>query len=469
MEAHLDALPEELKLHILSFLDGEPPSSSWYTHAPRLSLADSDMKPLKALSLVSKAWRRLVKLSLFRCIRLKLSALEDIAWPTIPPSTINFRHAIEVRKQQFKHWLFQGVGFPGEAEWTYRHSWQDSAPERAAQWLKMLDSALAGLISFLVTNRLNTNVESMSIVVAGELDDGRADFVREEIHCLIGTATFWDVVFRTIEPSQVTLVAPPSTLACMLSCSIRTLDAWAFPGMSHQLVTLRRPKVRNHTRATPDYTVYNRSEYVHLRFGPGHAARPALASLLYIRPWTHMLVNEGSYLQAYSTYEYFHKEPPGIMSPLGLGFQVPMSLDTLTYHAVFPFHDHVATAVDLMTTGIIRHLKVKLAPSAEDKNWDDPAFVGKADITDCWGEIEQVYHLLCSGTIPSAAVEEGHLAARANLTTFTSGDCKVESIRELLEQRLASLQWVEIDEGIWASPEAAMSRSGYVQELENEV
>lgn len=469
MEADLDFLPEELKTHIISYLNDEPPSTSWYKRTPRLCLGGSNSTPLKNLSRASKSWRRLTKTALFRCIRINIVALrEDALFAFYRPWTTNFRHAVEVRKHNFRDWLFRRAGYPTDTEWIYRHAWQDTAPQRASHWLTALDSTLSDLLVFLTANELCSNVESVSVMAEGELDDNSSDYIRNEVHCLIGSATFWEVLFRNIEPSQITLVAPPSTLACLLNCSIRMLDSWAFAGMDYELVTLRRTKGPSQVWAKPKLINDDGCESVHLRASPADYARPALASVLYIRPWSHLIINEGSYLAAYSTYEYFHKEPPGIIYPLAQGFEVPMSLDTLTYHSIFPFHDYLAAAVNLMSTGIIRNLHVQLAPSATDTNWDDPSLVGKADLTDCWSEIQQVYALLFTGPSANPNHEDGHLAAHSNITTFSSGDCRIESIAQFLERSFGVLGWDETVKGTWKITEAAAARRRQIQGIDEE-
>lgn len=378
-----------------------------------------------------------------------------------------FRHAVDARRFKFKNRLFRGAGYPRDAEWAYRQSWNDQPPEKAARWTFTLDVVLSRLLAFLTKTNLASNVETISISADGELDDGAVDYVREEMHCQIATATFWDVLFRYVDPSQVTLLGPPSTLACLLNCSIRMLDSWAFPGMQYQLVTLRRPSPTRGSSSPQQpkrTTGYHRCESVHLRLGPNDPARPALASLLYIRPWTALLINEGSYLQAYSTYEYFHKEPPGIVYPLAQGFEVPMALESITYHSVFPFHDYLAAAVNLMSTGIIRELHVRLTPDpVQDRDWDAPSKVGKADISDCWGEVEQVYSLLFTGTAPDATTEDGHLTAHSRVTTFSSGDCGIANLRALLETSFSVLEWEEKGKGIWEITDGAARRRREVQ------
>lgn len=457
----MDALPEELKLHIISFLDLDPPSTFWYQKEPSLALNDEDVQPLKTLSLVSREWRRLTTHSLFRCIRIRLDWQGGITSP--PETQSEFARSIANRKHKFKTRLFRGAGYPRDTEYASRQAWQDDAPEKAARWTATLDTTLTNLLTFLLRNNLHPSVETFSITADGELDDGTPDYVREEMHCQIATATFWDVLFRHLEPAQVTLVACPSTLASLLNCSVRMLDAWAFPGMHHQLVTLRRPSLTRHQPVAERRTTgYHRCESVHLRLGPEDPARPALASLLYIRPWTALLVNEGSYLQAYGTYEYYHKTPPGIVYPLAQGFEVPMALESLTYHSIFPFHDYLAAAVHMMSTGIIRALHVKLTPA--DKDWDAPVRIGKADISDCWGEVEQVYSLMFGGVGGDAAAEDSHLAAHSRVTTFSSGDCGIESLRVLLERSFGRLGWEEGEGvGVWTISEVAAARRTEIQ------
>lgn len=325
----------------------------------------------------------------------------------------------------------------------------------------MIESA-AGLIPFLDRNGLSAGVESMAITSTEDLSDAHPDAVRDEMHCLIASATFWQTIFSVIEPLQLTLLAPPSTLACLLNCNVRMQDAWAFPDMSLQLLSLRRPFIQ-HGPIMHDMP-YNRDDPVQLRTDLNGSAGPALASVIYIRPWTHLVVNEGSYIQAYSTYEYFHKEPPGILYPIAQAFEQPISIQSITYQAVFPFHDYLAASINLMSTGIVRHLDVKIAPGKEDNALNDPQQVGKADVSDCWNEVEQAYSYYTTSTADSDD-EHMHLTAHSNLETFSSGDCGIQSIKELLQRSFQILEWEEIGTGKWAITEAAMERRRRIQDV----
>lgn len=76
----LNTLPEELLVHVISFLSPPAPSSLKIRHEPNLQLACSDYTPLKNLSLVSKQWRRLVLPALFRFSRLRVDIPPRDEW-----------------------------------------------------------------------------------------------------------------------------------------------------------------------------------------------------------------------------------------------------------------------------------------------------------------------------------------------------------------------------------------------------
>lgn len=455
----LSALPEELKLHVISYLDLEPPSLSWHTRQPASVFTDNVTKGLKSLSLVSKDWRRLVKPALFRCLCIRLapqSTPQQHSWSAA------YREALEANTAKFKSKLFRGKGFPS-VEWPYRHSWQDLPSWKVNGWVSMIESA-TGLIPFLESIDSSAEVQSLTIISAEDLSDAHPDSVRDEMHCLIASATFWEALFGVIEPLQLTLLAPPSTLACLLNCSVRLQDAWAFPGMSLQLLSLRRPSAR-HDLGMHELP-YNQDDPVQLKVDLNGSSRPALASVVYIRPWTDLVVSEGSYIQAYSTYEYFHKEPPGILYPIAQAFEQPMNIQSITYQAVFPFSHYLAAGINLMSTGTIRHLDVKVAPGKDDNALTDPQQVGKADIADCWNEVEQAYSYYTNTT--GADVDHTHLVAHSRLETFSSGDCGVQSIGDLLRRSFEMLEWDEVEEGKWVITDVATERRRRIQGIDEE-
>ncbi len=71
-----------------------------------------------------------------------------------------------------------------------------------------------------------------------------------------------------------------------------------------------------------------------------------------MRPWTALLLNEGSSTRVYQTYEFFHKRPPSILGAL-LGSEefpndiplLPLTIKSLGYVAIFPLSSHFSTLV----------------------------------------------------------------------------------------------------------------------------
>lgn len=478
----LNFLPDELKSHILTYLTGPPPSWSWQQHntlnTDSTRLLDLNDQPLKSLVLVSKTWYRLVSPILYSHLQL---ALHD---PASHPEASLLATKIKDITSNFKEWLFRDWGYPHDIRLPYRHVWQDEPTDKAAIWTATLNQQLADLLAFLDSpsnGSDSNNVQSLTIIAAGELNDRGLDYIRDEVHCLIATDAFWNTLFEKLDPSRVTLLAPPSKLACLLGCSMNMQDAWAFfPGMSMQLVSVwREPKpvvINNRSRSSSE-SDYDMMQPVELLLEPNEYGRPALSSLVYIRPWTHLAVNEGSFLEAYSTYEYFHKDPPGIFAALGRAFRLETDMWSVAYKAVFPFVHHIGGPLDGMTykgnSSNVRKLYVKLAPSPNDKILDDPKQLGKADITDCWREVESAYRFLTDPALrgdsdfsPPGAVHEGQLEM------FSFGDSSISSIRETVSRSLESAGWEEVIRDEWHSSRivsrlqgGGMSAAGKMEQL----
>lgn len=205
---------------------------------------------------------------------------------------------------------------------------------------------------------------------------------------------------------------------------------------------------------SPSDNYYDMMQPVELLMEPNEYGRPALASLIYIRPWTHMAVNEGSFLEAYSTYEYFHKNPPGILASVGRAFRLEMEMWSVAYKAVFPFGNHIGSPLDRITykgnSSNVRRLYVKLAPNPDDTILDDPAQVGKADIADCWREVESAYRFLTDPALRGEPDFE-HSGSFRELEMFGFGDGSITSIRETVSSSLATAQWQEVSGNEWHS------------------
>ncbi|THV76847.1 hypothetical protein D6D28_00801 [Aureobasidium pullulans] len=462
----LESLPDELKSHILSYLINPPPSWSWQKNTLNTGLTrSSDLadKPLKSMILVSKTWCRLVSPLLFAHLQLRLEDTDQTTPPLLAPR-------IKSISANFREWLFRDLGYPHDVRLPYRHVWQSASTEKAAKWTATLEQQLASLFAFLESpnNGSNSdNVQSLTIIATDELNDNGLDYIRDEVHCLIATDAFWNLLFEKLDPARVTVLAPPSKLACLLGCSMNMMDAWAFPGMAMQLVSVwrePRPVEVNDHRRSPSGSDYDMMHPVELVLEPNEYGRPAFSSFIYIRPWTHLAVNEGSFLEAYSTYEYFHKNPPGILASVGRAFRLEMDMWSVSYKAVFPFGNHIGSPLDRITykgnSSNVRKLYVKIAPDPDDTILDDPAQVGKADITDCWREVESAYRFL---TDPALRGEPDFTESGAvrELEMFGFGDSSISSIRETVASSMETAGWQEVTTNEWHSSRLLSRLSDY--------
>ncbi|KAH0383958.1 hypothetical protein KCU92_g4870, partial [Aureobasidium melanogenum] len=453
----LESLPDEIRSHILTYLMLPPPSWNWQKNPLDTSLTQSsDLKrqPLKSLILVSKTWYRLVSPLLYTHLQLRLQTHIAQAEPLLLTPKLKSITA------NFKEWLFDDPGYPRDIRLPYRHVWQDARTDKAAGWTTTLNEQLSSLFAFLESpnnGSASHGVQSLIIVATGELSKNDLDYIRDEVHCLIATTAFWNLLFEKLDPARVSVLAPPSTLACLLGCSMNMLDAWAFPGMAMQLVSVwkepRPVEVADQSRS-PSENYYDMTKPVELVMEPNEYGRPALSSLIYIRPWTHLAVNEGSFLEAYSTYEYFHKNPPGILASVGRAFRLEMEMWSVAYKAVFPFGNHIGSPLDRITykgnSSNVRKLYVKLAPDPDDTILDDPTQVGKADIADCWREVESAYRFL---TDPALRGEPDFAQSGTGreLEMFGFGDGSITSITETVSSSLTTAEWQEVSSNEWHS------------------
>jgi hypothetical protein len=456
VRTELDSLPDEIKSHILTYLMLPPPSWNWQKNTLDINLTrspDVRSKPLKSLILVSKTWYRLVSPLLYSHLQLRLQTHTVQAEPLLAPK-------IKTITTSFKDWLFRDVGYPHDIRLPYRHVWQNEPTPKAATWTATLDERLSSLIKFLESPAncsAGDGVQSLTIIATGELNDVNLDYIRDEMHCLIATAAFWNLLFEKLDPTRITVLAPPSTIACLLGCSMNMMDAWAFPGMAMQLISVwREPRpleVADYCRSNSE-SDYDMMQPVELILEPNEYGRPAFSSLIYIRPWTHLAVNEGSFLEAYSTYEYFHKNPPGILASVGRAFRLEMDMWSVEYKAVFPFGNHIGSPLDRITykgnSSNVRKLYVKLAPDPDDHILEDPAQVGKADIADCWREVETAYRFLTDPGLRGDPDFAQPGAAR-ELEMFGFGDSSITSIRETVSDSLNTAGWQEVTANEWHS------------------
>ena len=505
--ANINALPEELQLLVIGFLDSPSPSSRKLRQEPSLSLTDSPDCTLKHLSLVSKRWRRLVLPTLFVCTRLRLDAPPDFGWNAcrvcdeaaistaatcaprqlrgnVPPTDEYHAEMITAALAQCNDSLRAGRsddeaqqmgGIAFTAKWRL-------LPSIALAWIPRFYHSMKDFIRFLQNHDLTKLVDSFVLYTDQMLGEKLHRFpheVADKDWRFTASAAFWAHLLAVIDPSTVTILAPPTDLACLTNCAIDTFGDWAFSEMDFHILSLSQssPRLPKSTSCIPTYSSLQ----------PIPATYPAIASssVLTLRPWTHLSLNEGPFLKAYGTYEFFERGPPSLVYSIKDSIvrnrpqpeatwtaskpptpRRPLSsLTSLDYTAVFPFANHSDFSPILHQ---ITHLSLQLAPDAQSNILNDRARLGKADLADCWTELLTTYSELVT---PLASVRRPNVTAGAGQNSST-GDFTWDTSRrgvavrrlEALDFRIKAMQeefdelfvplclpvWVEAEPGVFS-------------------
>jgi hypothetical protein len=296
----IENLPNELLGAIFGYLDGPKPSVI-LCDEPTFEVTDSENTDLKAVSRVSKGWR-------------------ETAFPVL------FRHS----------------------RFTIRKS-------RSSVDLK---AAIQPFLTFVMKNSLRSYITSFVLLV----EDRNITASSDGSNRLDGFPGFWDLLFQTIDPSDLLIVAHPQALGALTSCTVHVEDVWNFDFPCHYLrleqpsdsfVTLdiTSPTLESHDDVARDQLpelnepvatpiVHDTSsdvsqkppssessdsmsgvqeESIEVKSDPlqksyeAESSSDALPSALFqIRPWSTLLLNEGSFVKAYSSYAFWERIAPSV-------------------------------------------------------------------------------------------------------------------------------------------------------------
>ncbi|KAF3766742.1 hypothetical protein M406DRAFT_253623 [Cryphonectria parasitica EP155] len=367
----IGCLPTELLFHVLSFLDRPAPSDLRLhnqPHADMLKESDPRSRNLKNVSVVNRQWRA-----------------------TVLP--LLFRSAV---------WSLEGLDL------LQREHLKDSP-------------AAIPLLLFIQDNSLMSYVRSLTLVIGATPATpepswpfprdrgGESDLIFNEDYNWL-----WRLVFDNITPARLTIIASPRVLASLLARRVFLGNEWGF-NQSHHVLSLsmdgdgprRMPKMRSpqEERAQED-TGSNAAEpslQPALSTAEASGTQPSSTTtppripckLFTLRPWTSLLLNEGSSTPVYKTYEYFHKRPPSVLGALlGAGAfpnnepLVPTTVRAFSYVAIFPLASHVCTTLVLWLPRVER-LFVQLVPRGD--LLDDRRAMAQIDMNDLWAERNMAY------------------------------------------------------------------------------
>ncbi|KXT04013.1 hypothetical protein AC578_9283 [Pseudocercospora eumusae] len=445
-------LPEELLLAIFDQLETPAPSDTKARLEPNLSLTSGTDLTYKSISRVCKRWRRIISPLLFKYSRLQLD---------VPPSP-EWRDRDSFASSSSQDALDEAVRAVEAAEYAKIHPPAHngrSLGEASLQWAHRFHHTLEDYLAFVATNNLSSSIQSFILLTDRMLPGFNNRYPHRlaatQDHRYRAAALLWQRLYFKIKPQTIKVLAPPPELAILTNCAIDLFGEWAFSDMDFHLLTLSVDNP-NALQTSPNFPG--------LHYIPPKYPSIAPASILTLQPWSHLSLNEGSFLKAYGTYEYFERGPPSLIysikpvinpkpstqlrhghAPASINLA---TLKSFTYTAILPF----ATHLDFRT--LIPHLEildVKLAPdpSEQEKILCDKQRVGHAELEDCWQELFTAYRLI---TRPFRTFDIDRIDGTPKLKKFVCRDVAISALQEELDEEFTPLClpcWAEMEPGVF--------------------
>ena len=383
----LQDLPNEILYQVFSHLDNGSPSMKVLRREPSIMMTDSENKSLKTLSATSHFLRSLTLPHLFRFSRVALQSL-----------------------------LLK------EPQWHGEYSRSLPSCVDIERFLNFLAArSLADYVEGIVLyTQYDLEVQHQQQSESGTCDtDGNLQ--------LVGLCR--SIVAQLRNLRFVTICAPPSTLARLVCCTIQTHDAWAFDMPLH-ILHLSRPLDRAYPISLP---------------------APQVFDLLHLLPWTHCTLNEGSSLKVYSTYEYYGKTSPSILSqfPYSPEKSPPISLSrfmkTVDYIAIFPLLGYSSSIFGFLhRLPFVDKLGMQLVPHPEDHIFENQSRVETALLADMWLEFKADYRRVLQNVLI-------HSREVGGITEFVSYDYSMKGIQTIIDESCKDYlyDWHDCGNGHW--------------------
>ncbi|KAK5053120.1 hypothetical protein LTR84_002094 [Exophiala bonariae] len=276
---------------------------------------------------------------------------------------------------------------------------------------------LSDFLAFLKEKDLVQRVASVVAVVSGHYN---------HIH-----PAWWARLLNEVPATRLHIIAAPHILAELIGVSSWSTDAWAFD-IPHQILSLEQ---------SPETTTQqiNYDE---------------LPTFLNARPWIGLTANEGSSVFAYTTYEYFFRRTPSLLSALAPSSSISgdamfANLISFEYVAIFPFYNHVDEVLKcIQKMTCLQKLSIKLCPDANSSTLQDEAEAagGHLDINDPWNECDTSWRLIAHNVAALTRV--------GVLQELRMVDVQIEAVREALEstlERILKDSWTYFgqESGLW--------------------
>ena len=230
-------------------------------------------------------------------------------------------------------------------------------------------------LAFVRTSNCQSSVESFTLII----QDPRPErYYYDDLQSsLASLKDHWQLIFDVIDPLRLTIVAPPPVLGGLAALHICLDGADEFHMPYHILSLSRSPSpnsARKHSHVVPNGT-----------------------TLLHLRPWETLLLNEGSFIRPYSTTNYHTliAKTPSVLPSLVTKRSSPQSLlpktiKSISYIALFPSAYHTAYLYAFLPD--VQRLYIQLSPRHD--LYPDTLQRGFSDMTTMILERQWAYKLL---------------------------------------------------------------------------
>ncbi|KAJ9614581.1 hypothetical protein H2200_002718 [Cladophialophora chaetospira] len=276
---------------------------------------------------------------------------------------------------------------------------------------------LSDFLSFLKKHNLPHRVSSLVAHLSGHYN---------HVH-----PAWWARLLNEVPATSLGIVAPPEVFAELAGIHSWSNDAWAF---DMPLQILRFDQSLDAARTRIDYD--------------------DLPNFLLARPWENMLYNEGSSLSAYTTYEFFLRRTPSLLTALhfnssAAGDSLFANLLGFSFVAIFPFYNHVDEVLKcIRKMKKLQRLLIKLCPQPDSTAFHDEMEIagGALDVHDPWNECETSWMLIAHTVL--------FLTVEGDLGELHMDDVQIEGVRDNLEHSLNERlherwRYQEQGSGIW--------------------
>ncbi|MCJ1390519.1 hypothetical protein MMC18_003379 [Xylographa bjoerkii] len=277
-------------------------------------------------------------------------------------------------------------------------------------------------LRFIVEQDLSQSVYSLVISTTYDVGGGLLMLAPEYLAHELGD--LWTSIFRVIRPHAITISAPPSTLAFLTSCGIQCTDEWAF-GMRRHTLQLR---------LSSDVSEIN------------YPKQKRTNKLIDIIPWTQCILNEGSSIPVYNTYQYDAMIQPSVLNKSlrkDATLLLLTSIRSFDYVAIFPLIRQMDELFAfLFALPSLQRVIFQLAPQKQNKVLEDASRVQRSLYSDLWMELEMVFFFIATNVVhqPDCSINE-----------LICLDYQQEALRDILGRggNMMSGHWRTVKDGHW--------------------